>query len=201
MELTTKDRLILINQYQILKRLDPKAEQQCDQAIEILKYGYSQLYGQIGADVADSEMCSDKCQVVCDVVGAYKALGAYTAKNPGDKEVAGHPWAKFRGFHPGTEGEYLGYARFLESNTPESDAPTLSKSRMIAAYWAAQGRPEELTRDIVAAMLGLGGPAVADEEDEATDEEAFESAVEAPAETQAAEPKAAPRTRKRTTAK
>lgn len=200
MELTKKDRLILINQYQILKRLDPNSAKQYDQAIEILKQGYTLLYSQIAAEVTDAELCPDKAQVVADVIGAYKALEAYKAANKDDKEVASHPWAKFRGFHGASEAEYLAYARFLQSDTPESDTPTLSKARIIAAYWAAQGRPTEITRDIAAAILGLGGPAV--EEPEEADSSSEAPAV-AEAET-AAEAPAAPtvsRSRKRTAAK
>lgn len=202
MELTKKDRLLLINQYQILKRLDPDSAKQYDQAIEILKNGYTLLYAQLGAGLTESELCSDKAQLVTDILGACQALEAYKAANPDDKEVGGHAWATFRGFDAGAEAEYQGYARFLlQGDCPASEAPSVAKYRMIASIWAAQGRPAEICRDIAAAMLGLGGPACA--EPEAESEAAGEaSADEAPAdEASAGEAAAAPsRSRKRSTA-
>lgn len=195
MELTKKDRLILINQYQILKRLDPDSAKQYEQAIEILTNGYTLLYSRLGAGLTDSELCADKAQLVMDIIGACQAIEAYKSANPDDKEVSGHAWAKFRGFDANTEAEYLGYARFLlQGNCPASEAPTVAKYRMIASIWAAQGRPAEICRDIAAAMLGLGAPACA--------ESAAEAADEAPAdEASAAEAAATPsRSRKRSTA-
>jgi uncharacterized protein YfbU (UPF0304 family) len=192
MELTKKDRLILMNQYQILKRLDPDSAKQYDQAIEILKHGYAPLYSQLGAGLTESELCEEKAQLVTDILGACQALEAYRSAHPEDKEVGGHAWAKFRGFDATTEAEYQNYARLLRQDTPASEAPTVAKYRMIASVWAAQGRPAEICRDIAAAMLGLGSPAGAEAEPEAAGEES------AAAETSASEATAAPsRSRKR----
>lgn len=193
MELTKKDRLILMNQYQILKRLDPDSAQQYDQAIEILKHGYTPLYSRLGAGLTESELDEEKAQLVTDILGACQALEAYQTAHPEDKEVGGHAWAKFRGFAADTEAEYQDYARLLRQDTPASEAPTVAKYRMIASVWAAQGRPAEICRDIAAAMLGLGSPAGAEAEPEAVGEESTA------AETSAGEGTAAPsRSRKRT---
>lgn len=173
MELTKKDRLILMNQYQILKRLDPDSAKQYDQAIEILKHGYTPLYSRLGAGLTESELDEEKAQLVADILGACQALEAYRAAHPEDKEVGGHAWAKFRGFAATTEAEYQNYARLLRQDTPASEVPTVAKYRMIASVWAAQGRPAEIGRDIAAAMLGLGSSAgaEAEAEPEATGEE------------------------------
>lgn len=159
MELSKTERLILMNQFQILKYLDADAARHYERASEILRKGYTLLYPEIADILEESELCGEKVQLLKDIIDAYKSLEAYKSSNPDDTEVGHHPWAVFRGFDNTTETEYHNLARLLiGEGLIDSETPTLPKYRMVALTWAGHGKPAEICQGIAWAMLGLGIP-------------------------------------------
>lgn len=185
MELTRKDRVILINQYRILKRLEPEAARHYDELIEILEKGYSLCYPRIEAALKESEIPEEVGQFVQDVLALYQAIDAYKAAHADDQALTGHPWASFRGFDSATESDYLIFARFLAhqsgAESLDSHAPTLAKYRILVALYQALGAPAELCAEGIRKILGLESgvaEAEAPAEDEAVAEESAEEAAE-----------------------
>ncbi len=172
MELTKKDRVILINQYRILKRLEPEAARHYDELIEILERGYSMCYSRVESSLEESEIPEEVGQFVQDVFTLYQAIGAYKTAHPDDQEVVEHAWAAFRGFDGASEAQYLIFARFLAHHTADenfdSHEPTLSKYRIMLAIYQALGAGELCSAGI-RQVLGLNsGTASAPEEEEAS---------------------------------
>lgn len=174
MELTQKDRVILINQYQMLKHLDPDAAEHYDEFIEILQKGYTPLYPQIWLPLDESELSEDQCRFVLDVLNLYRIIEKYQDANPQDQDIREHTWGRFRGFDETNESKYLSFARFLlrkqrkfeefarhAGNTDNftSDGPTLSKYRNMVAAWKAQGKEGDLSREKILRILEAGSSA------------------------------------------
>ncbi len=204
MELTRKDRVILINQYRILKRLEPEAARHYDELIEILERGYSMCYTRIEAALEESEIPEEVGQFVQDVFALYQAIEAYKAAHPDDQAVVSHPWASFRGFDSAAESDFLIFARFLAHHTGtegfDSHAPTLAKYRILVAIYQALGAPAELCATGIRSVLGLEtSAAVVEAEDESVEteseaegeSESEEVSEEAAAEESEAKPKPA----------
>jgi uncharacterized protein YfbU (UPF0304 family) len=171
MELTKKERVILRNQYQILKHLDPASAERCDEIIAILENGYSIFYPEIGTGVEESELSEDQCQFVLDVLNAYQAIENYKDAHPRDKAVCEHLWGRFRGFDGNNESEYLRFARFLlqkqqkfaesarhagSTDNFDSHTPTLSKYRNMVTVWKILGQESKLSKGGILQILDAG---------------------------------------------
>jgi uncharacterized protein YfbU (UPF0304 family) len=96
MELTKKDRIVLINQYEILKRLDPDNADYYGQLCEILRSGYEYFYSMID-EGADANMPSEEGRLVIDILDFYRSVEDYKYNHPDDKELSEHPWGTFKG--------------------------------------------------------------------------------------------------------
>jgi uncharacterized protein YfbU (UPF0304 family) len=159
MELTKKDRAILINQYRILKHLDPDSADRYDRLIEILERGYAVLYSEIEPTEDGTGLSEEECQFALDVLGLYRQIEAYKDGNPKDKDIGQHPWGRFRGFDGNTEAEYLSFARLLlkygkfeetarhagDTDHFDSHMPTLSKYRSMVTVSKALGTDIDLS--------------------------------------------------------
>ena len=102
MELTKKDRLFLINQYEILKALNHDSASHYEELIEILANGYEIFYSMVDEWISD-DMPSGKGSLVLDILNFYRSVEDYKHKNPGDKEIEGHLWSNFKGFDGNNE--------------------------------------------------------------------------------------------------
>jgi uncharacterized protein len=111
-ELTQKDRLFLINQYEILKRLDRNNIKVYDNFIEILTEGFEVFYHDINQWITEGVPFED-AQFVFDILSLYRNIEIYKLKNPDDIEIAGHPWAQFQGFDGNSEGAHRQFVLFL----------------------------------------------------------------------------------------
>jgi uncharacterized protein len=110
MKLDEKSRLILINQYKILNKLDNTDEY--NNWIEILEKGYEnryidillQLSGPVDKTITD---------FVCDVLDMFRDINAYKLDNPNDIELDKHHYSVFAGFDQRDDAQYFYYADFL----------------------------------------------------------------------------------------
>jgi uncharacterized protein YfbU (UPF0304 family) len=166
-------RLILVNQYEILKHLDPGNAKSYEEKQEILRSGYQIYYSDLDPSISENEGLSHEAStIVLDVLSMYWVLTKYQRQHPEDTEIASHPWARFLGFdgNEGTESPLMGFAQFLIatqgkfadvdlSNGFDSHMPTAAKYvKMLYLYEAKiEGRGmagfEGLTRDDYLAIL------------------------------------------------
>ncbi|GAA0100804.1 YfbU family protein [Paraclostridium bifermentans] len=112
MELTKKERLILYNQYEILKKLDPDGEDLYDRDQEILINGYKINYPDLVCGFTD-ETSEDISEFVIDVLQMYRILNnSYNELNYEDKEKIRLYDISFKGFDGNEEIDYYKYADF-----------------------------------------------------------------------------------------
>lgn len=110
-KLDVKDRLILINQYKILSKLEPTEANYYKELIEILENGYEIFYSLLNQWI-DEEMPRDKSRLVLDILDLYRALEDLKRKTKDDRLLK-HFYGKFNGFDGNNESEYLSFTRFL----------------------------------------------------------------------------------------
>lgn len=164
MKLTDAERLILANQYQILKHLDPARASSYSQYADALLGGYEHEYGEIDNRLARGEnsMSPEECSFVRDVMSMHDALQR-TAASP-DNEIERDD-VIFRGFDSAIEKKYLNYAKFLRTerrrlpNLKVKDIELDSQEAMLPMYrrmlstYELAADPAELTREEALAIL------------------------------------------------
>jgi uncharacterized protein YfbU (UPF0304 family) len=164
MNLSKKDRVLFINQYEILKRLDPDSAAQYEELIEILTAGYKIFYSKLDEWVFD-EMEVSEGRFVLETLDMYRALANYFRTNPDDRS-AKNLWATFPGFDGNEETKYMSFTCFLiekqhkfqeqlESGNVgfNSHSPCLPKYRSMLAVWETTGRTFDLDATQVARIL------------------------------------------------
>ena len=106
MEYTEKDRSLLINLYEILKRLDKDNEDSYEEEIEILRSGYEIFYRN---DVYEP-MSREASEEVLEILEMYWDFEyAYERED----ERLNNAFATFPGFCGNYEGAQLRFARFV----------------------------------------------------------------------------------------
>ena len=87
MELTKKERLILYNQYEILKKLDPDGEENYKIDQEILINGFKANYDDLASGFMD-ETSVEVSEFVIDVLQMYRTLNnSYRELNEEEKNM------------------------------------------------------------------------------------------------------------------
>lgn len=112
MNLTQTERLILLNQYEILKKLDHKNAEHYNKATEILENGYTSYYKDLFRGLSP-DMEKSECDFVVEVLEMYRAIEDYKRRNPTDSDVVNDPFSHFAGFDGNNEAECHGFAQFL----------------------------------------------------------------------------------------
>jgi uncharacterized protein YfbU (UPF0304 family) len=168
MTLSKTERVMLINQYEILKRLDEKNAVHYEQLIEILTNGFEIFYSDIDQWVAD-DIPESEGKLVLDILTIYGLIGVYKAKHPEDVEVANHHWSDFRGFDGNNESDYLAFTGFLInkqgkfaeqlenrrlSSEFNSHYQVLDKYRQMVATWKEMGKKIPESHEDILKILG-----------------------------------------------
>jgi len=109
-KLSKTERLILSNQYKLLKVMEDTDEY--DEFIEILENGYEIFYDEIFMNIFD-ELPASCGQFVLDILCFYEAVEFYKRDNPHDDEIINHPYSCFKGFDGNNETKYMTFAGFL----------------------------------------------------------------------------------------
>ena len=167
MQLTKKDRVFLINQYEILKRLDAENSSSYDERIQILRDGYEIFYHSVDEWISD-DMPESESKFVLDVLDMYRTIHDYRTNHPSETETSAHHWSYFRGFDGNNEGSYLGFTKFLiykqdkfaeqlgykdKSDDFNSHAPLMPIYRRMLDTWEAQGKSFQLTKESILEIL------------------------------------------------
>lgn len=151
MELTLKERLILMNQYAILEKLDPENAKDYANKYKALDYGFTLNYAWLFENMSE-EMSKDECEEVINILNMYRAItfSYFTIHNT--KNISDDRY-KFKGFDGNEESKYYSYCnyfimdlgRFQELtygyNYPDlnSHSPMLKKYRLMLNIWEGFG--------------------------------------------------------------
>lgn len=112
MELTKKERLILYNQYEILKSLNPDEKEYYERDQEILINGFKYNYTDLVGGFMD-ETPEEISQFVIDVLQMYRVLNnSYDKLNEDEKSQIDLYDISFKGFDGNEETDYYFYAKF-----------------------------------------------------------------------------------------
>lgn len=113
MELSKKERLILFNQYEILKHLNPDEQEGYEINQKILQDGFVYDYNRLDSFLSE-ETPVDVSEFVYEVLQMYRCIrDSYYSYNEKDKKEFNKLDPKFRGFDGNEEPEYYIYACFL----------------------------------------------------------------------------------------
>lgn len=113
MELSKKDRLILFNQYEILKNLNPDEKKYYETNQEIIQEGFVYDYHLLDSFLYE-ETPASVSEFVYEVLQMYRCIrDSYHNYDEKDKEEFEKLDPKFRGFDGNEESEYYTYACFL----------------------------------------------------------------------------------------
>jgi uncharacterized protein YfbU (UPF0304 family) len=151
------ERLVLFNQYEILKKLDPEKVALYERHQEVVEKGFESLYEDLG--VSKTTLSREAAQEVDDILALFRAIKAST--NTGARNVAGK--TQFVGFGPSQPNERFAYADFLSNilrfpqevsnsadNRPELQ---LEKYRTMLKRWNEIGRKNELSADQIEHLI------------------------------------------------
>lgn len=165
MELTKKDRLILFNQYEILKLLsadDTEAVKHYDALQDIMFSGYKQDYDMLVEHFSE-DVPESITRMVWDVLQMYRMLNnSYSSLTPQEQEDIDERHLIFRGFDGNDEIDHYSYCNFvlLKLNRYEefteggqrdfnTHSATISRYERMLQKWNAVGieRYSLLTRE------------------------------------------------------
>lgn len=165
MELTEKERLFLINQYEILKKLDPDEEEYYEKDQKILIQGLTKEYDSL-VDGLHNETPIEVCNEVIDILQMYRSLYfSYLKLSDIEKAEIDEDDVKFQGFDGNEEGSHHLYVeyiiedddRFTEFKDVELNSHwnKLSKYREMIVRWRKYHRYNLLTIEKIKDILDV----------------------------------------------
>lgn len=157
MELSKFERLVLLNQYRILEKVDPGQADSWARSATVIENGYTLEYEDLVRGF-DEDVPLEVCQEVVQILDMFRmiqnTLRTADAKNSVDRKKAA-----FGGFDGNAGTGHYGYARFvieeqgrwkdLKSSDLSSHWDTLPRYRAMLAEWKLSADPTDLTLDDV----------------------------------------------------
>lgn len=139
--LTLAERIIISNQYEILKTIQPDRAEEFGLSQEIVDRGYEYLYSELNPALADAPL-PDACAIeVIDILDMHRAFDA-TYREAGENLPSD---AVFEGFDANHEADHYGFARFFrrrmgrfpeqEAAVDNSHSATLDRYRRMIRIW------------------------------------------------------------------
>lgn len=164
MKISPVQRIILINQYNILEHLDSGNAEKHRSRQDVLRNGWELEYDSIFGHVDDG-LSETECREVYDILTMYSALNrAY--RSMADKSGIGAEDLKFEGFDGNGEGGRLGYVRYLIHETRRwpnlavgtdddfnSHIDVLDKYRRMLVEWQRSVDKNRLTKDDISRIM------------------------------------------------
>lgn len=122
-------RLIISNQLEILKHLDPDQSEEYDLQQEIVRSGYTSRYNEVFHDLTDEEADEKMQQEVWDILGMFRVLSIaqHNGWAPSDPDAA-----KFGGFdgnhdpHHFFAGHLIDKSNLFEESSPNKNSHSSS---------------------------------------------------------------------------
>jgi len=165
MELSKKERLMLINQYRILSILNPDGASSYNVRIKMLENGYSLHYDEM-ISWLDDGMSQEQCQEIIDILEMYRCLW-HSYKKLRDKKGISKKDVRFPGFDAKEEERELNYAEFVmyslkrykefhqRKRIPNHDSykVMMGQYRAMLSVWKSLGYKKLLTRDEIIQIL------------------------------------------------
>lgn len=164
MEFSEAERAILINQFEILKRLDPDSTEEYEERIEILRNGYSVFYSEVVPWILD-EMSEDDMDLVFETLNMYRAFDNFFREHS-DSPLLTRYGARFDGFDGNEETCHYSFTQFLiniqrkyreQLENPEfsfdSHRPRVARYARMVAAWNELDRRGGLTEADIARIL------------------------------------------------
>lgn len=157
MNFTKLERIQLINQFEILKNINPDEQEYYEQLIEILTNGYAIFYSELENWLSD-EMPVEEGEFVLNVLDLYRAIENFKSHNEANSIIE-HTFGYFHGFDLNEEGPYFLFVKFLidkqkkfqeqgihsdKTDHFNSHWPKLEKYKKMVAKWEKLGRKYEL---------------------------------------------------------
>ncbi|MFN8769396.1 MAG: YfbU family protein [Neisseriaceae bacterium] len=146
--LTDIERLILINQYEILHALKP--DQEYDKLSEQLRDGHQWLYKQIFSNILCKNLPDFETDYVLDILNLFSILKD-SYKQLEDKSEIDEHFTNFIGFDGNNECAYLSFAdalsesgrykNIMPNGCPNSHCPTTNRYKKMLSNWTELGKP------------------------------------------------------------
>lgn len=148
MELSKKDRIILFNQYEILKRLDTDNAEQYEIYQDILAQGFEYNYEEIGSSF--EEVPYSVSEKVHEILEMLRCM-TFSFDNLDDVTGLDREDYMFRGFDGNQETDYYSYAKWLVKNNHKFEkfekCEFNSNRNILPHYEEMLKRFYEVTRD------------------------------------------------------
>jgi len=159
-DLTPKDRLILVNQYKILEALGPDEDEVVEyaKAREILRNGYASEIADLFTGITESYVSHKTSLEVCDVLLMFDNI-YFAIEQVGDDEIEHSSSLQFSGYDIHGEDEHLKYCTFRlnqpdftnriknKSGNYNSPRPMIDTYNRMVKAWRESVEPPKLTRD------------------------------------------------------
>jgi len=167
MQLSKLERLTLINQYQILEKLNPEESEFYARHRKALEEGYVLHYEWIFNNLHE-EMFEEQCREVQDILEMYRAISFAYMKEHDVKEVKKEKY-QFQGFDGNNEPEQRSYASYVvhdlgrygelkyhgEYTEFNSHSPMLEQYRTMLKHWKSHGKNMTLTIEQADELLAV----------------------------------------------
>jgi uncharacterized protein len=164
-ELTKKERLVLINQFLILEKLYPDEEKYYEEHRIALQHGFALHYQWIVENVWD-DLSEEDCRKVLDALELYRAI-IFSFDALGDKKDLTEATVRFRGFDGNNESHHLAYARYFivdlgryeelrrgqEYPDFNSHCPMLETYAKAHALWKSWGSPLTMSAERISTLV------------------------------------------------
>ncbi len=165
MELSKKDRLILINQLLILEKLYPEEADYYEKHRLALQQGFALHYEWIVENVWD-DLSEADCRSVLNALDVYRAI-FYSFDKLDAKDGLTEEEVRFPGFDGNNESQHLAYARYFivdlgryeelrrgqEYPGFNSHCPMLDTYSRMHEQWESWGRPLPMSPEKIKALL------------------------------------------------
>ncbi|MED4802627.1 YfbU family protein [Bacillus atrophaeus] len=113
LEFTKEQRAILINQMEILKKLDKANEKEYEQKIYALYNGFSRTYSEFFGEI-EEDLDMEVQEMVYDVFNMYRSLkNSFDELSSEEQEQINKDELRFKGYSGHTEAAYLQFANFV----------------------------------------------------------------------------------------
>ncbi|MCA0970684.1 YfbU family protein [Halobacillus litoralis] len=158
MRLSHYERLNLVNQYQILSKVDAENKEHYETKIHILEGGYEQYYAEIFGSLKE-EFPEEESEEIVKVLSMYRALHqSYDSLADGEKAEVDESGLAFKGFDQEQEEKEYAFATFVleelglfrelqHEDGYDADFATMPTYSRMVTKWVEFDKSESLNKE------------------------------------------------------